>query len=59
MRNWYNKTGLMPKNAIIAIDNNNVVTNLEAHLKSFPPQFKTDLTPKLINYNNTSPAIKY
>lgn len=58
MRNWYNKTGLMPKNAIIAIDNNNV-TNLAAHLKSFPDQFKTDITPKLFGINNTSPAIKY
>jgi hypothetical protein len=55
----YKETGNINKSMIIAIDENNVVYNLEKYLETFPPQFKTDLTPKLINVNNTSPSILY
>jgi hypothetical protein len=58
MENWYRKTGDIPKNTIISV-NGNQVDNLQKYLEIFPPQFKTDLTPKLINVNNTSPAILY
>ena len=55
----YKETANINKSMIIAIDENNVVYNLEKYLETFPLQFKTDLTPKLINVNNTSPSILY
>lgn len=55
----FENNSFIRKEMIISIDKNNNIINLKQHLASFPDKFKTDLTPKLINVNNTSPSILY
>ncbi len=59
MLSFFEKNGYIPKNSIISIDKNGIVYRLQDYLDDFPEFLKTDITPKLKGYNNTSPSILY
>ena len=59
MLSFFEKNGYIPKNSIISIDKNGIVYRLQDYLDDFPEFLKTDITPKLKDYNNTSPSILY
>ncbi|KIC02049.1 hypothetical protein OA88_10915 [Flavobacterium sp. JRM] len=47
------------ESGIISIDENGIVYRLQNYLNDFPEFLETDISPKLKDYNNTSPSILY
>ncbi|WP_338840976.1 hypothetical protein [Flavobacterium ginsenosidimutans] len=58
MKRFFKSRNYIPKEKIISV-NGSKVENLGGHLKKFPQEFKTDISLKMLGFDDVSPAILY